>query len=286
MACIASATSRIRVGSGGVLLGHYQPLKVAEQFNLLEAMFPGRIDLGLGSSTGSPPRVALALRAGASAVPFEERLDALLEYLGPGEPGAFRAVPVVSPPPLPWILGTSPTSARLAAARGLPFAVGQFLAPRNMDETIDTYHAAFVPSKWLERPYVNLALFVLCAESEERAFALGSSAEAWLVQSSLRKMNVPFPTTSAALAATYDASEQLELASRRNAVFVGTGEQVALRLRGLVTDGRVQELTLVTITENFDDRLRSYRFVAEACGLSPASASLSFSTRASRGPRS
>ncbi|WP_394824579.1 LLM class flavin-dependent oxidoreductase [Pendulispora albinea] len=276
IARIASATSRIRVGAGGILLRHYQPLKVAEQFNLLEAMFPGRIDLGLGSTTGAPPRVALALRASRSSPPFEARIDELIGYLGPGAPDAFRAVPVVPAAPLPWVLGTSPASALLAAKRGLPFAVGQFLAPRNLDETIDTYHHAFEPSKWLERPRVNLALFVICADSEERALTLGSPAEAWLVQSSLRKMNVPFPTTSEALATAnaapgahdgYDETELREIAARRSAVMAGTGRDIAKELRRRVAGGRVHEVTLVTIAEHFEDRLRSYQLVAEACGL-------------------
>ncbi|HWL86905.1 MAG TPA: hypothetical protein VNO21_13945 [Polyangiaceae bacterium] len=136
-----------------------------------------------------------------------------------------------------------------ARCAGLPLAVGSFISPRNTDETIAAYHGHFVPSKWLEKPLVKLALFALCAETEERARALRSPMEAWLVEGLLRKMNIPFPSTRDALSATYDASELSELACRGNAAVVGTPEQVATRLGTVVADGRL---------------------IAEACGLAPA----------------
>ncbi|WP_394845251.1 LLM class flavin-dependent oxidoreductase [Pendulispora brunnea] len=273
---VAAATTRLRVGAGGVLLRYYSPLKVAEQFHVLEAMFPGRIDLGIGRTTGAAPRAALALmtKGGhgrrSSAPEFAEQVDALLAYLADGVFEHVDAVPRVPSSPQPWILGTSPESARFAAARGLPYAFGAFIPSRNMDETLAVYKSEFVPSKWLKEPYVNVALFVLCAETEERAFELASPAEAWFIQGLSRMNNIPFPTVDEAMAARksgYGGCSELEsqeLTARRNAVVVGNQAQVAARLQALTADGLVQELTLVTNTESFEDRIASYRLIAEA----------------------
>ncbi|WP_394834672.1 LLM class flavin-dependent oxidoreductase [Pendulispora rubella] len=274
---VASATSRLRVGAGGVLLRYYSALKVVEQFHALEAMFPGRIDLGIGRTTGAAPRAALALtaqegRGRRSSVPdFAERVDALLGYLADGVHERVDAVPHVPSPPQPWILGTSPESARFAAVRGLPYAFGAFIPSRNMDETLAVYKSEFVPSKWLKEPYINVALFVLCAETEEHAFELASSTEAWFVQSLLRMNNIPFPTVDEAMAAAksgYGSCSEHELQAleaRRQAVVVGNPAQVASRLHALTANGLVRELTLVTIAERFEDRLESYRRIAEVC---------------------
>ena len=274
---VAAATSRLRVGAGGVLLRYYSALKVAEQFHVLEALFPGRIDLGIGRTTGAAPRAALALtahegRGRRSAAPdFAERVDALLAYLADGVHEHVHAVPHGPSAPEPWVLGTSSESARFAAVRGLPYAFGAFIPSRNMDETLAVYKTEFVPSKWRKEPYVNLALFVLCAETEERAFELASPAEAWFVQSLLRMNNVPFPTTHESVAAAKSnyggcsEHELQELTARRKAVVVGNPAQVAARLQAFTADGLVQELTLVTIAERFEDRVASYRLIAEAC---------------------
>ena len=149
--------------------------------------------------------------------------------------------------------------------------MGAFIAPRNVDETIAAYHGHFEPSPWLERPHVNLALFAVCAETEGRARALASSMEAWFVQTSIRKMNLPFPPSRDARSMNYDTRELAELDAQRGGGIAGTPDHVAAQLQGLVADGRIHELTLFTVAEDFASRLRSYQLIAEACGIGGAS---------------
>lgn len=249
---LASITRRIRVGSGGVLLPYYSPLKVAEQFNLLEVLFPGRIDLGLGRAGGSEGRAPQALRSQAEPrAPFAD-VDELLTW------------PV-------WILGSSPASARYAAERGLPYAFGAFLDPRHLMAALATYHQHFQPSRHLERPTVILAWFAIIGESEQDARHQAASSEAWFVDTFLRGHNRPFPAAETAMAASHGPQEQAMLMMKRQACSVGTAAQVLDQLRGLCQRFAVDEVMVVSITDDPARRLRGYALLAQAAGLSAAS---------------
>ncbi len=279
---LASITQRIRLGTGGVLLPYYSPFKIAEQFNLLEVLFPGRIDLGLGRSGGSEGRAPEALRRRSGqpdrpdGVPFAD-VDELLTWLGPGI--AQRSYPEVFATPTParatpvWILGSSPASARYAGERGLPYVFGAFLDPRHLMAALASYHQTFKPSRHLDRPSVILAWFAIVGESEQDATDQAASSEAWFVDTFLRGHNRPFPTAESALAAaaSFGSQEQAMIMMKRQACSVGTAEQVLDQLRGLSQKLAVDEVMVVSITDDPAKRLRGYELLARAAGL-PAAA--------------
>ena len=275
IAAIAAQTQRIKVGSGGVLLPYYKPFKVAEQFNLLEALFPGRIDLGLGRSGGSeheaPKALGLDPRRMHPSAAFEA-IDELLAWLGPGSDArpfaGTSASPSLPESAEPWILGTSPASATYAGKRGLPYTFGGFLDPRALVETLGAYHRAFQPSPWLDRPRVNLAWYVQAAESEEEAQRLTSSSEHWFVETLLRGQNPRFQAPETLRGATYSMMEKMAIQMRRSFAILGTGAQVYDQLMALQRKYHVDELTLVTICFDPEARRASYRLIAEAQGQS------------------
>src|SRR5690606_30878364 len=165
-------TSRIRVGAGGVMLPNHSPLVVAEQFGTLEALYPGRIDLGLGRAPGADPFTAQALRRDrlGSADDFPEDVAELQYLLGPRQPNQkVIAMPGVGSQVPIWLLGSSLFSAQLAAARGLPYAFASHFAPRYMHDAIRIYRDNFQPSDVLDRPYVMLGVPLIAADSDERA---------------------------------------------------------------------------------------------------------------------
>ncbi len=262
---LASITKRIRVGSGGVLLPYYRPLKVAEQFNLLEALFPGRIDLGLGRSGGSEGHAPQAL--GLRKPSFDD-VDELLSWLGPGRhdrPYADTfASPQVASSAQPWVLGTSPTSARYAARRGLPYAFGGFLDPRGMLEALAAYHQHFTPGPHGERPRVILAWYAQPADTQAEAEALARTSEHWFVETFLRGGNPTFPDPARLGAASYTPMEQMAIAMRRQFALVGTAERVLSGVEELVRQTAADEVMLVSIPFDPQARRHGYRLLAEA----------------------
>src|SRR5262249_8632792 len=166
---VAAGTSRIRVGAGGIMLPNHSPLQVAEQFGTLEALFPGRIDLGLGRAPGSDQATARALRRNLASDPdqFPHDVLELLHYLGPAAPDQqVIAVPGVGSNVPVWILGSSLFGAQVAAALGLPFAFASHFAPAMMLEAISIYRERFRPSAWLQQPYVMLGFNVFSSDTD------------------------------------------------------------------------------------------------------------------------
>jgi len=188
---VAAATRSIRVGSGGIMLPNHTPLKVAESFRVLHALFPGRIDLGLGRAPGTDPRTAPALRRSREAVKaddFPEQLAELARYLepdGPPRPGfatTIRAIPTNVPSPELWLLGSGDSGgAALAAERGLGFAFAHYMNPDEAAPVLRRYRETFVPSPGLAKPWAILAIGVICAESDEAAERLSTSSELAMV---------------------------------------------------------------------------------------------------------
>lgn len=270
IARLAAATNRIRIGSGGVLLGHYSPYKVAEQFNLLEALFPGRIDLGIGRAGGGEGASTAALRPGSPGGPDHwTRIDQLLAWLGAGRPEDrpypdVHARPLTSSQPEVWVLGTSPASAKFAGSRGLPYAFGGFIDARALVESFMAYHRSFRPSRFLDEPYTNLTWFAIASDTEGHAHELARSAEVWFVRTFVRGGVSSFPSNEEAAAEKFTPMENALLEMRRQTTSVGSGSQVAASLRQLKSDLQIDELSVVTLTAEHVDRVRSYELIAEA----------------------
>ena len=277
MAAVAATTARIRVGSAGVMLPHYSALKVAEAFRVLEAIAPGRIDMGLGRAPGSDGRTAYALNpaAGDAADHFPEMVRDLLawvrgERLPEGHP--FRDVtaqPAGSTAPEPWILGSSGYGAQVAAYFGLPFCFAYFITDgRGAAEALDTYREHFRPNSACPAPHAALAVWALAAESESEADRQFASRAVWrLGRDRGVYAALPSPDDAAAYVATPDERGRME--AMRRAAFAGTGAQVMGMLRGLGQEHGVSEVAVLTTMHDPGARRRSYSLLADAAGLAP-----------------
>jgi luciferase family oxidoreductase group 1 len=262
---VAAATSRIKVGSGGVMLPHYSPLKVAEVFSMLAALYPGRIDLGLGRAPGSDRETMFALqrdRRQPSPDDFPEQLSELLAYLEDdfpaGHPLARLAVLPGGPErPEVWLLGSSPQSAIWAGELGLPYVFADFINPAGA-EIAELYRQRFVPSTRREAPFVGVAVSVVCAETDDEAQRLASSSR--MAMTLLRQGRlIAVPPVERALRFFEDQPPPMG----RRAV-VGSPETVRPGVEQVVADYGADEAMIVTITYDHAARRRSYELVADA----------------------
>lgn len=274
MAAIAATTTRIRVGSAGVMLPHYSALKVAEQFRVLEAIAPGRIDLGVGRAPGSDRLTAMALNPHSNAADEFPRqvidVQAWLAGVPLQEGHPFRAIkahPQGSTVPEIWILGSSDYGAQLAAYFGLPYAFAYFFTDgRGVEQALDLYRRNYRPSVRHPEPQATICVWALAADTEAEAHRQLMTRENWRVgfEQGLRSPLVP-PEEAAAMTYT-DAQRALIEAMRRKAL-VGTGAQVAGRLTELAGQLALDELVIVTWTFDPAPRHRSYELLAEAFEL-------------------
>jgi luciferase family oxidoreductase group 1 len=278
IAAIAAATSTIRVGSGGVMLPHYSPLKVAETFSMLAGLHPGRIDLGLGRAAGTDPTTTFALqrdRRQASPDDFPQQLAELLAYLTdqmpPSHPFAHLALLPGRPElPEPWLLGSSPQSGIWAAETALPYAFADFINPLGATIVAD-YRRDFAASGDSLRPRVIAAASVICAETDEEARRLAASSR--MLFTLLRQGTlVPVPPVEKALQffAEQGLSPDGKPAGRR--LIIGSPASVRSGIEALAAEYQADEVMIVTITYDHAARKRSYELVAQAFGLAPAQA--------------
>ncbi|MEX2372605.1 MAG: LLM class flavin-dependent oxidoreductase, partial [Dehalococcoidia bacterium] len=269
---VAAQTSSMRVGSGGVMLSHYSPLKVAEQFKMLEALFPGRIDLGIGRAPGSSQRHAQALEHGPGALGLEyypRQVEDLVLYLADALPNDhpfsdIRATPQIEGAPVVWCLGSSMESAMLAAEMGLPFSFAQFINQDAGERAVEVYRQRFKPSPWCEAPRLSVGVSALCAPTEEEAIRLS-----WSRYCMRFRRGLGVPSVETALAFDYTEPERTYIEYSRSRAAVGDPEAVRERLVALAEAFEVDELMLLTITYDFAHRLRSYSLIADAFGLTP-----------------
>jgi len=275
IAHIACATQTIRVGSGGVMLPNHSPLVVAEAFRVLEALHPGRIDLGIGRAPGTDGRTAFALRRGApGGEDFPQQLAELLAYTETGFPSDHPFAGITAEPheiPLPpiWILGSSEYGAQIAAAMGVGFAFARHLNPRGAADAIALYREQFRPSGTIPSPRVIVATSAICADTAQRASDLAASMALGVIR--LRSGRpAALPTPEQALAHTYTADEQDQLRRYRRAQVLGTADEVGDQLRDLVQTTGADELMLMAMVHSHDARVRSYSLIAEALGLGGA----------------
>ncbi len=276
LAHLSMATERIRLGSGGVMLPNHAPLAIAEQFGMLEAIHPGRIDLGLGRAPGTDPQTARALRGARlhEADDFLERLAELFAFFRDSFPpehpySHIRAVPGAGCMPAIWLLGSSDFGAQLAGRLGLPFSFAHHFAMGGTEMALDLYRASFEPSEVLDRPYSMIGVPVICHESSERArFLAGASALSFLRLRQGHPATMPTPEEAATY--PYSPAERAAIEQRLTSAILGTPEQVKAGLEDLRNRYEVDELMITTIAHSPSDRMHSFELVAQACGVTPA----------------
>jgi luciferase family oxidoreductase group 1 len=260
---VAGGTKTIRVGSGGIMLPNHAPLVIAEQFGTLEALYPGRIDLGLGRAPGTDGLTAQALgrdpRAGDR---FPALVQELLHYLGPVSPGQrIQAVPGGGSNVPVWLLGSSTFSAQLAAELGLPFAFAGQFAPQMMLEAIGLYREYFKPSASLDKPYAMIGLPVLAADTDEHANHLATSARQRVLRL-IRGQPIFTPPPVATMDGLWNPAEQQAVESHFGAVVIGGPATVKRKLREFLKLTKADELMLHSDCYRLEDRLRSYEIVS------------------------
>ncbi|MBS1071988.1 LLM class flavin-dependent oxidoreductase [Gluconobacter cerinus] len=262
---VAGATTRIRVGSGGIMLPNHSPLVVAEQFGTLETLFPGRIDLGLGRAPGADQRTARALRRDPSAPDrFPEDVVELLHYFEPmaaEDTHLIRAIPGMGLRVPVWILGSSLFSAVLAAQLGLPYAFASHFAPAQMEEAIALYRSRFEPSERCARPHVMLTVNVIAADEEADGKRLATSLYQYFM--ALRRGRpVAFPPPVNNILSLWSAEEQALLEQTLAYTFAGSRESVTRQLRHFLERHKPDELMVAVPIHDQDSRKRSLEITA------------------------
>jgi luciferase family oxidoreductase group 1 len=265
---VAGATKTIRVGSGGVMLPNHAPLVVAEQFGTLEAMYPGRIDLGLGRAPGGDFNTMRALRRdlGQSGDDFPELLAELQSYLGPEKPGqVVKAIPGQGSNVPITLLGSSGFSAQLAGRLGLPFAFAAHFAPEHLYAASELYHRHFKPSEWLEKAYMMVGVQVMAAETDAVARRLFTTPQQRFLRL-IRNQPVELLPPVDSMEPLWTPWEKAAVESKLGAAIVGSDATVKVGLEKLVADTGASEVIVVTDTFEHEDRLESYRRVAGVAG--------------------
>jgi luciferase family oxidoreductase group 1 len=271
---VAAGTSTIRVGSGGIMLPNHAPLVIAEQFGTLEALFPGRIDLGLGRAPGSDPATARALRRNLASDPeqFPQDVLELARYLAPAEPGRpVLAIPGTGARVPLWILGSSTFGAEVAARLGLPFAFASHFAPAMMIQAIDIYRATFRPSAQLERPHLMLGFNVFAADSDAEARLLATSMQqAFVNLRTGRPTQLPPPLED--YASRLAPAVRTMLAEVLACSAVGSPDTVRRALLAFIERTRPDELMLTCQMYDHAARLHSYEIAADVAASLPGGA--------------
>jgi luciferase family oxidoreductase group 1 len=274
LGAIAATTKRIRVGSAGVMLPHYSALKVAEQFRILEAIAPGRIDLGVGRAPGSDRLTAYALNPYSNnAEDFPQQVYELQAWvcglpLQEGHPFVrIKAHPLGPTSPELWILGSSDYGAQLAAHFGLPYAFAYFFSEgRGVEQALDLYRRNYRPSARYPNPQATICVWALAADTEAEARRLFRTREHWRVgfEQGIRNALI---SPEAAAAYDYTETERATIETLRAKALIGTARQVAARLDELAQRLQLDELAVVTWTYDPAARHRSYELLAQAFGL-------------------
>lgn len=270
---VAAATSKIRVGTGGILLPYYSPLKVAEQFRMLEALYPQRIDLGIGRAPGGDRTTALAMGGGSysGAENFPDQVQFLVAYLDDALPAdhpfaQVKAMPAGPTAPQVWLLGSSDYSGALAAQLGLRFAFAHFISADGGDLVMRDYKRKFQPSQRESKPQSLLTVFAICAETDAEAERRAASIDLRRLNTEYG-INLPVPNQHEAASRAYTEVEKARIAYNRRRVVLGAPDTVKARLSELRGQFEADELMVITITGDYRTRLESYELIAGAFGL-------------------
>ncbi|EMT51211.1 hypothetical protein I532_18362 [Brevibacillus borstelensis AK1] len=271
IAHLAAHTKRLRVGSGGVMLPHYSAYKVAENFRVLEGLHPNRIDLGVGRAPGGMPLATRALQEGKAPGldQYPDLLDDLIGYLhdalDPRHPFAgLRATPYIETAPEVWLLGSSSESARLAAERGASFAFAHFINGEGGEAAMSWYRRHFRPSLLGDAPQSIVAVFVICADTAEEASEVASSLDLTLLLLEKGGAAQGVPSVETARQYPYTEFDRQRILANRSRMIVGNPAQVKARILEMSKAYETTEFMIVTITHDFEAKLRSYRLLAEA----------------------
>ena len=266
---IGAKTQKIRIGAGAILLPHYKPYKVAESFNMLATLFPGRIDLGIGRAPGGSAEVTIALSDNFLQNVFKtpEYFKELIHFINDVFPSEhpyskITASPIPPISPQPWILGTSKKSAKLAAENGTAYAFGHFMSDKDGTDIMKSYIENFKPNAKLQKHESIIAVSVICAETTEKAEQLALSGFLWKLKQVKGEDSDGVPSVEEAEQYTYtNADNQMIEEMRRNMV-IGNPQEVKKRLMELQNMYRNDEFMIVTITHSYQERISSYELIA------------------------
>ncbi|MFD1019297.1 LLM class flavin-dependent oxidoreductase [Thalassobacillus hwangdonensis] len=273
VAHLAAHTDTIRVGTGGILLPHYSSYKVAEAFRVLETLHPGRIDLGIGRAPGGMPNVNLALNEGShpNVEAYPRQVKELMEYLHGHDPHTMDvyATPTGETAPPIWMLGSSGTSARLAADFGTAYSFAHFINGYGGTRAMQRYFDHFEGSIQQKTPKGNVSVFTICAETDEEAEYLASSLDLAILKIEQGASRNGFPTPEEARSYPYSLFEKERIRENRHRMVVGSPSKVKMELEALAEGYGVDEIIVNTIVHPFEARLKSYELIAEAFNLKP-----------------
>ncbi|WP_347861595.1 LLM class flavin-dependent oxidoreductase [Salimicrobium sp. PL1-032A] len=268
---LAAHTENIRIGTGGVLLPHYSAYKVAESFRVLETLHPNRIDVGVGRAPGGMPNVNLALNRGKlpKVEDYPKQVEQLMAYLHGHDPAQMNvhATPQGETSPDVWMLGSSGTSARLAAELGTSYSFAHFINGHGGMGAMDRYQNNFTPSLQQSKPAGNVSVFAVCAETTEQAEYLASSLDLALLQIEQGGIRNHFPTPEEAIDYPYSLFQQDRIQENRKRMIIGDPSKVKEEIESLADAYGVEEVIVNTIVYPFEERLRSYRLISEAFNL-------------------
>ena len=264
---VAGNTATIRVGSGGVMLPNHSPLIIAEHYGTLEALYPGRIDLGLGRAPGTDRATAHAIgRDPNSADEFPQEVQQLIHYLGdPIEGQKVKAIPGAGSKVPVWLLGSSTFSAQLAAYLGLPFAFAAHFAPKLLHEALRLYRTNFQPSERWPEPYAMVGVPVIAAATDDEARYLSTSSQQ-MILNIVRNQRSTVPPPVETMEGNWSLSEQAEVRQFFGAAIIGGPESVKSQLEEFVAATQADELIIHSQFYRHEDRLRSYEIVKEVAG--------------------
>lgn len=265
---VAAHTGHIRVGSGGVMLPNHAPLIIAEQFGTLASLYPGRIDLGLGRAPGTDPLTARAIRGATAALEpdFSVMLEELCRYLRPAEPGRkVRAIPGEGLDVPLWLLGSSGYSAQLAGQLGLPFAFASHFAPRHVLAALELYRSTFQPSEALSAPYAMVAMNVVVAETSGQAEHLATSLRQRFLRM-VRNRRGPLDPPVDDMAELWSDEERALVESMLQASAIGDPASATQQMQAFLDATLADEIIVSTDIYALEDRLRSFRLLAECLG--------------------
>ncbi|RSK26771.1 LLM class flavin-dependent oxidoreductase [Bacillus sp. HMF5848] len=270
VAYLAAKTTSIRLGSGGVMLPHYSAYKVAENFKVLEALAPNRIDLGIGRAPGGMPRATIALHDGKTRdiKRYPKQVEELLQYLYDSIPEndplyGLKATPLITTTPDVWLLGSSESTASLAASKGLPYSFAQFINGENGPNYMQLYRDNFTPSQYLTKPKSMISVFVICATTDKKAEEIASSLDLALVMLEQGMPMNGFPNPTKASQYPFASFEKKRVLENRKRLVVGSPAKVKDTLLQLSEVYAVDEIMVVTTTFDYQDKLSSFELLAK-----------------------
>ena len=276
LAAMSSRTNNIRLGSGGVMLSHYSPLKVAEVFRMLEALAPGRVDMGLGRAPGSDQMASYALQPGPNTFPIDkypQQVYDLMRYLSETFPADhlfsnLRAMPAAPNWAVPWLLSSSMGSTEIAATLGLPLSFAHFISQDGGPESVKWYRDNFEPSEWFDKPRVNIGISAVTADSGERAHDLATCRHVMRLMRNKGLEMEGVPSVDEIKAMNFSGADEEFIEQQRAKSIEGDPETVKAKIESLAEQYETDDVIVLTITHDYAERQRSYELLAKEFELS------------------